>query len=128
MPVLLRFSFAKSGPAALALGVGHKRAASVSVAKLQVPGRFHFCAFVVIRALDAASFAVGVGQDPAPVPLVRSANVVRSHNSPARIIPHFGKVTEDHSKSSLNKQWTVFHEDETRSNFTDNARHLGPQS
>jgi hypothetical protein len=89
MPVLLRFSFAKSGPATLALGVGH---------------------------------------NPASVPLVRSANVVRSHNSPARIIPHLGKVTEDHGKSSLNKQWAVFHEDEARSNFTDNARHLAPQS
>jgi hypothetical protein len=93
-----------------------------------VPGRLHFCAFVVILALDAASFAVGVGQDPAPVPLVGSTDVVRSHNSPARIIPHFGKVTEDHGKSSLNKQWAVFHEDEARSNFADNARHLGPQS
>jgi hypothetical protein len=53
---------------------------------------------------------------------------MRSHNSPARIIPQRGKVTEDHGKSSLNKQWAVFHEDEARSNFTDNARHLGPQS
>jgi hypothetical protein len=59
---------------------------------------------------------------------VGSANVVRSHNSPARIIPHFGKVTKDHGKSSLNKQWAVFHEDEARSNFTDNSRHFGPQS
>jgi hypothetical protein len=59
---------------------------------------------------------------------VRGANVVRSHNSPARIIPQRGKVTEDHGKSSLNKEWAVFHEDEPRSNFTDDARHLAPQS
>jgi hypothetical protein len=77
---------------------------------------------------DIWSFANGVAQEPDAVPLVGSADVVRSHNSPARIIPHFGKVTENHGKSSLNKQWAVFHEDKARSNFTDNARHLGPQS
>jgi hypothetical protein len=73
-------------------------------------------------------FATGVAQNPDSVAAVRSANVVRSHNSPARIIPHFGKVTEDHGKSSLNKQWAVFHEDESRLNLADNARHLSPQS
>jgi hypothetical protein len=57
-----------------------------------------------------------------------SANVARSHNSPFRIIPHFGKVTEDHGKSSLNKQWAVFHEDVFRSYLTDDARHFAPQS
>jgi hypothetical protein len=51
-----------------------------------------------------ASNAVGVGHDPAPIPPVRGSGVMRSHNTPARIIPHFGKVTEDHGKSSGNKQ------------------------
>jgi hypothetical protein len=84
--------------------------------------------FTNVSLLSLHSLARGVCHNPAPVPLVGSANVVRSHNSPASIIPHFGKITEDHGKSSLNKQWAVFHEDEARSNFTDNARHFGPQS
>jgi len=46
---------------------------------------------------------LGVGQNPNPVPLVRSPGVVRSHNTPARIIPQRGKVTEDDGKTSLNK-------------------------
>lgn len=53
--------------------------------------------------------------------------MARSHNSPWRIIPHFGKVTEDGCKSSSNKQWAVFHEDEPRSYLADNARHLTPE-
>ena len=56
------------------------------------------------------------------------SGVVRSHNSPPRIIPHFGKVTEDHGKSSGNKQRAVFHEDVPRSYFTDDSRHVGPQA
>jgi hypothetical protein len=39
-----------------------------------------------------------------------------------------GKVTEHHGKSSLNKHRCVFHEDESRSNFTDNSRHLAPEA
>jgi len=54
----------------------------------------------------AASEAVGVGIDreyPNPVAAVRCANVVRSNNIPYRIIPDFGKVSEDGGKSSSNK-------------------------
>jgi hypothetical protein len=51
-----------------------------------------------------------------------------SHNSPSRIIPQRGKITEDHGKSSSHKRWAVLHEYVSRSNFTDNARHLPPQS
>jgi len=56
-----------------------------------------------------------------------SAGVIRSHNSPRRIIPHLGKVTEDDGKSSSHKQRAVFHEDEARAYFADNARHLTPE-
>jgi hypothetical protein len=110
----------------LAHGVGHILTASVSGG---VATFFAACLTNHVSAFSSVVFpALGVGHNPTPVPLVGSANVVRSHNSPSRIIPHFGKVTEDHGKSSLNKQWAVFHEDEARSNFTDNARHLAPQS
>jgi hypothetical protein len=57
--------------------------------------------------------ATGVGQrlmgvfcdEPDPVPLMRRAEVSRSDNTPSRVIPHLGKVTEHHGKSSSHKQW-----------------------
>jgi len=84
------------------------------------------CAYFVV--LRPVSEATSVGHNPASVPLVRRAGVMRSHNSPPHIIPHFGKVTEDHGKSSGNKQRAVFHEDVARLYFTDDSRHVGPQA
>ena len=57
--------------------------------------------------------ATGVGHrltrvfsdEPDSVPLMRGAEVSRSDNTPPRVIPHFGKVTENHGKSSSHKQW-----------------------
>jgi len=62
------------------------------------------------------------------VPFVGSSGVFRSQHSPSRIIPHRGKITEDHGKSSGNKERAVFHKNETRSNLTDDARHVRPQT
>jgi hypothetical protein len=47
---------------------------------------------------------VGVGTNPYPVPLVRCSGMVRSDNSPPRIVPQRGKVTEHDIESSGNKQ------------------------
>jgi hypothetical protein len=48
---------------------------------------------------------LGVGsKEPEAFAAVRKSGGVRSHNTPSRIIPHFGKITEDHGKTSLNKQ------------------------
>jgi hypothetical protein len=57
--------------------------------------------------------ATGVGHllvcvfcdEPDPISLVWGSEVSRSHNTPPRVIPHFGKVTENHGKSSSHKQW-----------------------
>lgn len=57
--------------------------------------------------------ATGVGHrlpvvfcdEPDPVSLVGRPGVSRSNNTPACVIPHFGKVTEHHGKSSSHKQW-----------------------
>jgi hypothetical protein len=57
--------------------------------------------------------ATGVGQrlagvfsnEPDTVSLVGSSEVSCSDNTPSRVIPHFGKVTEHHGKSSSHKQW-----------------------
>lgn len=56
--------------------------------------------------------ATGVGQrlravlcnEPDSIPLMRSGEVSRSDNTPLRVIPHFGKVTEHDGKTSSHKQ------------------------
>ena len=72
----------------------------------------------------------GVGHNPDPFPLVRGGNVMRSHNSPPCIKPHFGKVTEDGSKSSAHsKHWTILDEHPfSRTHFIDNSRHVLPHT
>jgi hypothetical protein len=57
--------------------------------------------------------ATGVGHrrrgvfcdEPDSIPLMRGSEVSRSDNTPSRVIPHFGKVTEDDGKTSSHKQW-----------------------
>jgi hypothetical protein len=87
-----------------------------------------FSRFLDIPGVSFQSRADGVAHQPQSFSMVGKAGIVGSNNSPARMIPQRGKVTEDHGKSSLNKQWAVFHEDEARSNLADNARHFSPQS
>jgi hypothetical protein len=50
------------------------------------------------------SVASGVGHNPASFPAVWSANVIRSNNTPLRIEPQVGKVSEHADKSSSHKQ------------------------
>jgi hypothetical protein len=47
---------------------------------------------------------LGVGHNPASVPPVWRSDIIRSQHTPSRIEPHFGKVTEDHGKSSSHKE------------------------
>ena len=51
------------------------------------------------------SVARGVGQNPDPVPPVRSAGMVRAQHSPPRIIPHLGQVSENSSKPPKSEHW-----------------------
>ena len=48
---------------------------------------------------------VGVGHNPDTVALMEGPEVCRANNAPLRVIPHFGKVTKDHGKSSTHKHW-----------------------
>jgi len=57
-----------------------------------------------LSIVTPGSLAAGVRQYPAPVPLVRCAGVVSADNSPRRIIPQRGKVTEHDIESSGNKE------------------------
>jgi hypothetical protein len=54
-------------------------------------------AFVIIDA-------VGVAKYPDSVALMGRSAVRRRYTTPSTIVPHFGKVTEDHGKTSSNKQ------------------------
>jgi hypothetical protein len=82
----------------MAVGVGQRIGVFTICAKL-IPVMFS-----VIVPPRFPSVADGVAHNPAPLPLVGSDNVIRSHNTPLRIEPHFGKVTEDSGKSSSHKQ------------------------
>jgi hypothetical protein len=79
-------------------------------------------------ALSATSPDRGVGKNPDSLSLVGSPGVARSHNSPSCIEPHRGKVKQDQSKPSSHKHRAVFHPHEAGSNFTNNPRHLSPES
>jgi hypothetical protein len=99
------------------VGVGHFATNSAGVG---VPFRRNASLRTVIDAVGVPT------QQPNPVALVWCPSVMCAHNSPPRIKPQRGKITEDHGKSSLNKHRAVFHPHESRSNFTDDARHLSP--
>jgi hypothetical protein len=60
------------------------------------------CAYFVV--LLQVSDATQVGHNPDPLASVRGANIVCSQHTPPRIVPHFGKVTEDSGKTSGNKE------------------------
>lgn len=114
-----------------ARGVGHRPVAAIPP-RLLTPPHFLTFAFGFIRPVPDESRVFGVGyvagRDPDAVAAVRGAGVARSHNSPSRIIPQAGKVKEDQSKASLNKEWAVLHEDVAGSYLADNASHLAPES
>ena len=149
IPVLLLPSFAKSGPAALAFGVGHiflraivsrlgrilpvrpaappwfvpyELAAGVGNIQARHPGCF------IMDGLSWFAVAVGVAsQDPDPVPLVRCAGMVRAQHSPFRIEPHRGQVSENGSESARSEHWAIFHEDEARLYFANDPSKLAPK-
>jgi hypothetical protein len=109
----IRTAVCKSGPpspwiagafAFCAFGVGHIFTASVSGGVHTFPASLRFCQ---VSSLSSVVFpALGVGQfcpNPDALAPVGSPGVVRSHNTPPRIIPHAGKVKQDQCKPSSNK-------------------------
>jgi hypothetical protein len=57
---------------------------------------------------------------------MRRTDIGSSQHCPLAVIPERGQVTEDNSESSSKQSWAVFHEDESGSNFANDARHVGP--
>ena len=74
---------------------------------------------------------LGVGQrsdDPDPLALVGRAGVNCSEHTPLRIVPHRGQVPENDVETSPGEEGAVLHEDSSGLHFTDDPRHLGPQT
>jgi hypothetical protein len=76
----------------------------------------------------------GVGQfvpvnreDPDPVALMGSSGMVRPDDSPSRIEPQRGQVSEYDSEPPRSEHWRIFHEDESRSYFANDAGHFHPE-
>jgi hypothetical protein len=69
-----------------------------------------------------------VGHDPDTLALVRRAGVVSAQNSPARIIPQRGQVSEYCSQPPNSERWAVLHEDVAASHLADDSPHVAPES
>lgn len=71
--------------------------------------------------------ALGVGKDPDAIPLLGSANGGSWYAVPLRIIPERGQVSENDAKPSTKQSCDVFHDDEPRSKFANEAGDFRPQ-
>jgi hypothetical protein len=85
----------------VAVGVGRCRAATAhpSLFGFARPSPLH----VSVTSFPAFD-AFGVGHNPASFTAVGRSNVRSSDNTPSRIEPHFGKVSEHADKSSSHKE------------------------
>jgi hypothetical protein len=74
------------------------------------------------------SVFVGVGNDPDPIPLMRGADAVCWNAIPLRIIPERGQVPENSSHPETKQAWRVFHDDDKRSKFANEALVFRPKA
>jgi hypothetical protein len=84
------------------------------------------CRVAVAFAAFALSPAVGVGNNPDPVPPVWGTNIGSAYAVPFRIIPERGKVSENVSKPSMKQCCDVLHDDVAGSYFPNNSGVLFP--
>jgi hypothetical protein len=116
-------------------GVGHIAALAASPRLLLFPsGRMWRTVPVRVTyrfppVIGFASVAQGVGtHKPESFTLMRSADIASSQHCPSTVIPERGQVTEDSSDSPKKDCWAVLHEDDARSNFANDARHVPPEA
>lgn len=64
---------------------------------------------------------------PEPLPAVRGTNVGRGVQTPFRIEPEFGKVTENMGKSCTNNSWDVLQEHVAGFHVADDPCDVGPE-
>jgi hypothetical protein len=67
------------------------------------------------------------GNDEDAGATVGSAGVGSSYNTPASVIPHFGKVSEDIGKSQSEVSGDVLQDDESRSQRANGVADVGPE-
>ena len=75
-----------------------------------------------------ASLALGVGNDPHPVPAVRRTNGGSRYAVPFRVIPDLGKVSENTVKAPSKQSCDVLHDDVAGSYLANETGELAPQS
>jgi len=66
-------------------------------------------------------------KDPHAVAMMRCTHVARSETVPLRIVPEYGKISEDSAKPASSEIWRVFHVHEPWSNLIDHAGKLSPE-
>jgi hypothetical protein len=126
IPVFERPTFAKSGPAAVAFGVG--QSATIIPRSTFFPrANSRIAPFAVLVDFDP-SLDLGVGNEPDPVTSVRGANGCCWDTIPDRIIPARGQVSENVSQPETKQAWYVLHDDIEGSNFANEAGILAPEA
>jgi hypothetical protein len=111
-------------------GVGYIRPRPPSKRTASVSDRLK-CALLLSvfrEPLDLLSPLVGVGHNPYSFAPVIGTNVGRADDSPLRIEPHLGQVSENSSKPPSNECCRVLHEHESRSYFANDPCHFHPES
>jgi hypothetical protein len=91
-------------------------------------GRSPFVAMSSGRFVRPPFGVHGVGHNPNSFTLVRGTNVGSGNNSPLRIEPQRGQVSENSSKPPRSEHWRVFHEDVSGSYFANDPGHFHPKS
>ena len=128
------------GSPSLAVGVAHAVRAHVDSDGVPFVGRT--CPESAPFCELPYSSAVGVGyssrshvdprriprDDEDPLSTMRRSNVGSSQRKPERVIPAFGKITEDSVKPSNNEGCNVLHDDEPRSYLANDAPVLEPET
>lgn len=116
-------AFAPDSPWQPAFGVGHARAASVSVVPECRPLSVEYPAAQVVFE----SPAVAVGQHEESLAEVRRPDLGRAEQTPLRIEPERGKVAEDVGEPKANVARDVLEEGEGGSALVDDPSHFGPE-
>src|SRR5690606_3621870 len=99
----------------VARGVGHFATAAMPRFELPPSGRrlridpvlVRYMSAVLMRRSGMGSLAVGVGNNPDPVSLVRGANGCSWYAVPLRVIPALGQVSEYSFEPQAKVPWDV---------------------
>ena len=90
--------------------------------------KFGLFRFPCVGPVSFQSRLFGVGKYPYPLPQVRRSGVGSGNNSPRRIVPQRGKVSEYDIKPPKSEHWAVLHPYEAGLYLADDPGVLGPQS